>query len=48
MFDIVRLFRTVERYEVTAGEDRIIFPAELTKSQRDVLDLLEVPIADYQ
>jgi transposase len=48
MFDIVRLFRNVERYEVTAGDDRIIFPAELTKPQRQVLELLEVPVADYQ
>ncbi|HEX04229.1 MAG TPA: hypothetical protein ENH10_03610 [Bacteroidetes bacterium] len=48
MFDIVRLFRNVERYEVTAGDDQIIFPAELTKTQKQVLQLLEVPVAAYQ
>ena len=48
MFDIVRLFRNVERYEVTVGEDQLIFPAELTKTQKQVLDLLEVPLAAYQ
>jgi len=48
IFDIVRLFRNVERYEVTAGDDIIIFPAELTKTQKEVLTLLEVPIAAYQ
>jgi transposase len=48
IFDIVRLFRNVERYEVTAGEDTIIFPAELTKTQKEVLKLLEVPLAAYQ
>jgi transposase len=48
MFDIVRLFRNVERYEVTSGDDIMIFPAELTTTQKDVLTLLEVPIASYQ
>ena len=48
IFDIVRLFRNVERYEVTAGEDTIIFPAELTRTQKDVLKLLEVPVTAYQ
>jgi transposase len=48
MFDIVRLFRNVERYEVTTGDDTIVFPAELTKTQKEVLTLLEVPIAAYQ
>ena len=48
IFDIVRLFRYVERYEVTAGDDTIIFPAALTTTQKDVLDLLEVPIVVYQ
>ena len=48
MFDIVRLFRNVERYEVTTGDDTIVFPAELTKAQKEVLTLLEVPIAAYQ
>jgi transposase len=48
IFDIVRLFRYVERYEVTAGDDTIIFPAALTTTQKDVLDLLEVPVVVYQ
>lgn len=48
MFDILRLFRNVERYEVTTGDDTIVFPAELTKTQKEVLTLLEVPIAAYQ
>ena len=47
-FDIVRLFRNVERYEVTTGDDTIVFPAELTKPQKEVLTLLEVPIPVYQ
>ena len=48
MFDIARLFRYVERYEVTVGDDTVVFPAELTKTQKKVLALLEVPIAAYQ
>jgi len=48
MFDIVRLFRDVERYEVTVGDDVTIFPARLTKLQKQVLELLEVPVAAYQ
>ena len=48
MFDIVRLFRNVERYEVAVGEDLMVFPAELTKPQKQLLALLEVPIAAYQ
>jgi transposase len=48
IFDIVRLFRNVERYEVKKGNETIIFPAELTDAQKQVLELLEVPLADYQ
>jgi len=48
MFDIVRLFDGVERYEVTAEDKNMIFPADLTKTQKDVLTLLEVPVAAYQ
>ena len=48
IFDIVRLFRNVERYEVTVGDDINIFPAQLTDLQKQVLELLEVPIAAYQ
>jgi len=47
IFDIVRLFRNVERYEVTASDETIVFPAELTKTQKQVLELLEVPLAAY-
>jgi transposase len=48
MFDIVRLFRHVERYEVAVGDDINIFPAQLTDLQKQVLELLEVPLAAYQ
>jgi transposase len=48
MFDIARLFRYVERYEVAVDDETIVFPAELTKTQKEVLALLEVPIAAYQ
>lgn len=48
MFDIVRLFRNVERYEVAVGDDIHIFPAQLTGLQKQVLELLEVPLAAYQ
>ena len=48
IFDIVRLFRNVERYEVKAGDETIVFPAELTDTQQQVLKLLEVPAAAYQ
>jgi transposase len=48
MFDIARLFRYVERYEVAMGDETIVFPAALTKTQKEVLTLLEVPIAAYQ
>ena len=48
IYDIVRLFRDVERYEVIAGEERMIFPAKLTQTQKELLRLLEVPVAVYQ
>jgi transposase len=48
IFDVVRLFRSVERYEVKAGDETIVFPAELTDTQKQVLQLLEVPFAGYQ
>jgi transposase len=48
MFDIVRLFVGVERFEVSAEGKNMIFPAALTKTQNDVLKLLEVPVAAYQ
>lgn len=48
IFDIVRIFKNVERYEVVVGDEITIFPAELTEIQRNILELLDVPIADYQ
>ena len=48
MFDIVRLFQNVERYEVEQSNMTSIFPAELDDSQNKVLELLEVPISLYQ
>jgi hypothetical protein len=39
---------SVERYEVTTGDKTMIFPAELTKIQKEVLALLEVTVAAYQ
>jgi transposase len=48
MFDVVRLFQNVERYEAQVGKETIVFPAELTDTQKQVLELLEIPIANYQ
>jgi transposase len=48
IFDVVRLFRSVERYEVKAGDETMVFPAQLTDTQKQVLQLLEVPFAGYQ
>jgi len=48
MFDIVRLFHGVERFEVSAQDNQILFPASLTATQKNVLKLLEVPMAAYQ
>jgi transposase len=48
LFDIVRLFAGVERYEVTCAEQVTLFPAELTPLQQQVLDLLKVPASLYQ
>jgi transposase len=48
IFDIVRLFRNVERYEVEANGETIIFPAKLTREQKQVLTLLEIPTSMYQ
>jgi len=47
-FDIVRLFKGVERYEVVQSDNICIFPAELNKIQKQVLDLLEAPVSLYQ
>jgi len=48
MFDIVRLFKNVERYEVVVGDEITIFPAELSAIQNKSFELLDVPIAEYQ
>jgi hypothetical protein len=48
IFDVARLFRNVERYEVASGDELMIFPAKLTRNQKDVLRLLDVPVAGYQ
>ena len=48
VFDIVRLFNNVERYEVQENDRAFIFPAQLNKAQKQVLELLEVPVALYQ
>jgi transposase len=48
IFDIARLFQHTERYEVTIGDETTVFPAELTDLQKDVLQLLDVPMAAYQ
>jgi transposase len=47
IFDLVRLFRGVERYEVEDRQGVTIFPAELTDTQKQVLKLLEVPLSFY-
>jgi transposase len=48
LFDIVRVFRGVERYEVLDGERVTLFPAALTPLQKQLLEMLEVPISLYQ
>lgn len=48
LFDVVRLFRGIERYEVEKGDDIELFPAKLSSIQKEVLKLLEVPISSYQ
>jgi transposase len=48
IFDIVRGFRNVERYEVLQGEQLTLFPARLNPLQKQILEMLEVPISLYQ
>ena len=48
MFDIARLFRGVERYEVHEGDDIKIFPAAFNEIQAKVLKLLDMPLSAYQ
>lgn len=47
-YDIVRLFNGVEKYEVVQGEKVTIFPAQLNERQRQVLELLEIPMLFYR
>ncbi|ODS33694.1 MAG: hypothetical protein SCARUB_01130, partial [Candidatus Scalindua rubra] len=47
-FDIVRLFKCIERYEVEERDKIYVFPAQLNELQKQVLELLEVPISLYQ
>ena len=47
MFDIARLFRGVEKYEVEQEGRVTLFPAQLTRLQKQVLRLLEVPDSFY-
>lgn len=46
-YDLDRLFRDVEKYEVHKGDEVILFPAELTPMQKQVLKLLGIPLAAY-
>ena len=48
VFDIVRVFRGVERYEVLDGERLTLFPAQLSPIQKQLLLMLDVPISLYQ
>jgi transposase len=48
IFDIVRVFRGVERCEVVDGHDVTLFPARLTPLQKQLLEMLEVPLSLYQ
>jgi transposase len=48
MFDLVRLFRDVERYEVTQSETTAVYPAKLDAIHKKVLKLLGVPLSSYQ
>lgn len=46
-YDLERLFRDVEKYEVKKGEEITLFPAELNNLQKQALDLLEIPRSAY-
>jgi transposase len=48
MFDLVRLFRDVERYEITQSEEVAIYPAKLGMVHKEVLKLLGIPLSSYQ
>lgn len=46
-FDLARLFKNVERYEVDTNAKTILFPAQLNPLQKQILSLLEVPLSHY-
>jgi transposase len=47
IYDLVRVFRGVERYEVIEGERVTLFPAQLTPLHKQLLQMLEVPLSLY-
>jgi hypothetical protein len=47
-YDLERLFRDVEKYEVVKGDEIISFPADLSSLQKQVLELLDMPFSAYQ
>ena len=46
-YDLERLFRDVEKYEVHKGGDVIYFPADLKPLHKQVLSLLGMPHSAY-
>lgn len=48
MYDIVRFFRNIERYEVIQNDKITVFPARLNIVQKQILKLLEIPLSTYQ
>jgi len=48
MFDIVRVFAGIERYEVVQGDEITLFPAQLNPLQKQLLELLGIPLSAYQ
>ena len=47
MFDIVRLFKGVERYCMEKHDEVTVFPAKLNSLQKQVLELLDIPVSLY-
>ena len=47
MFDIVRLFKGVERYCIEKDEEVTVFPPKLNALQKQVLELLDAPGSLY-
>ena len=48
IFDIIRLFRNIEKYEVELDGKTTFFPANLNIIQKKILNLLAIPISLYQ